>query len=380
MTVQNELRSLFALRPTPGRLLIAAEAAISIGLPLTLFTLIGQPQLGLLALPGAFSVMYLAGRNQLSRMALFPLIALGFVASSAIGVCASQNLVASLIALFLVAAVSATLCFGFDAGPPGALFFVLAAGASNHLAAPGASQGASTPGGLVVGMVTVGCLLAYGVVSLPLLVPAVQRRAARNRGDRKPATFHLDPISRLIVFRLIIASAIAVVVSAPLGVHRVYWVLMTVIAILQNGHRIRLTARRGIHRVGGTLVGVGLFALIAAWSPTGLWLAALLAALNFVAELVILRNYGLGLVLITPLALTIAAQGHSAPPPQHHRGSGHRHTSRRRSCTSCVDTVNRASTVQAAVKHPTIAGGVTLDRRIFARDSTLAFSNAASSC
>jgi hypothetical protein len=315
MTVQNELRSLFALRPTPGRLLIAVEAAISIGLPLTLFTLTGQPQLGLLALPGAFSVMYLAGRDRLRRMVLFPLIALGFVASSAAGVGASQNLVASLIALFLVAAASAALCFGFDVGPPGALLFVLVAGASNRLAAPLASQGSAIPGGLVVGMVAVGCLLAYIVVLSPLLVPAVHRRAAGSRSDRRPATFHLDPISRAIVFRLIIASAIAIVVSAPLGVHRVYWVLMTVVAILQIGHHFRLTARRGVHRVGGTLVGVGLFALIAAWSPTGLWLAGLLAALNFVAELVILRNYGLGLVLITPLALTIAAQGHSVPLP-----------------------------------------------------------------
>jgi uncharacterized membrane protein YccC len=88
---------------------------------------------------------------------------------------------------------------------------------------------------------------------------------------------------------------------------------MTVAAILQNSHRIRLTVLRGIHRVAGTLVGVALFAVIGAWNPTGLWLAVVVAVLIFVAELLILRNYGLGLVLITPLALTIAAQGHSEP-------------------------------------------------------------------
>jgi uncharacterized membrane protein YccC len=93
----------------------------------------------------------------------------------------------------------------------------------------------------------------------------------------------------------------------------VYWVLLTVVAILQNDHRIRLTALRAVQRVGGTLVGVGLFAIIALWSPSGIWLAVLVAALIFVAQLVIMSNYGLGLVLITPLALTIAAQGHSEP-------------------------------------------------------------------
>jgi hypothetical protein len=313
MTVREEVRSLFALPPTPGRLLIAVEAAIAMGLPVAFFALVGQPLLGLLALSGAFSVMYLTGRNRLSRAALFPIIVLGFVASSVIGVAASQNFALALIALFLVAAVSAPLCFGFRVGPPGALFFVLIAGASSHLAAPVASQGADRPGGLVVGMVAVGCLGAYAVVVSPLLVPAVRSRATEAREERKPVTFRLDPISRLIVFRLIIASAIAVVVSAPLGVHRVYWVLLTVVAILQFDHHIRLTVLRGVQRVGGTLVGVGLFAIIAVWSPSGLWLALLVAALIFVAQLVTLSNYGLGLVLITPLALTIAAQGHSEP-------------------------------------------------------------------
>jgi hypothetical protein len=313
MTVRDELRSLLELHPNPGRLPVAVESAISIGLPVTLFTLLGHPQLGLLALPGAFSVMYLAGWNRRSRASLFPLIIVGSIACSVIGVVTSQNFVASLIALFLVACVSAALCFGFGVGAPGAVVFVLIAGASNRLAAPVASQGADIPGGLVVGMVAVGCLVAYLVELSPLLVPAVRRRAVGERGDRKPVTFHLDSISRLILFRQIVASTIAIVVSAPLGAHRVYWVLMTVAAILQNSHRIRLTALRGIHRVSGTLVGVALFALIAVWNPTGLLLAVVVAVLIFVAELFILRNYGLGLVLITPLALTIAAQGRSEP-------------------------------------------------------------------
>jgi hypothetical protein len=312
MNVRDEMRSLFTLPRTPGRLLTAVESGVAMGLPVALFTFVGQPLLGVLALPGAFSVMYLSDRNRRSRAARFPLVVVGLVASSVIGVATSQNLIASLIALALVAAVSAMLCFGLRVGPPGALFFVLIAGASSHLAAPIALQGADLSAGLVVGMVVVGCLVAYAVVLVPLLVPAVRRRASGD-GDRTPIAFRLDPISRLIVFRLIAASVIAVVVSAPLGVHRVYWVLLTVVAILQYDHHIRLTVLRGVQRVGGTLVGVGLFAIIAVWSPSGLWLAVFLAALIFIAQLVIMSNYGLGLVLLTPLALTIAAQGHSEP-------------------------------------------------------------------
>jgi len=85
-------------------------------------------------------------------------------------------------------------------------------------------------------------------------------------------------------------------------------VVVAVVAILQNGHRLRLTGLRAVHRVLGTLVGLGLFALVSLASPSGIGLALLLMALQFVVELVVIRNYGLALVFITPLALTIAAQ------------------------------------------------------------------------
>ena len=158
-------------------------------------------------------------------------------------------------------------------------------------------------------MAAVGVAIAYLIVMIPLLLPSVRERDFEAHVRREPWRFDLTGDNRVIVIRLAIASAIAVLVSAPLGVHRTYWVLLTVIAILQNGRRLRLTALRGIHRVLGTLLGLGLFTLVMLWGPKGLWLALLLALLQFVVELVVIRNYGLALIFITPLALTIAAQG-----------------------------------------------------------------------
>jgi uncharacterized membrane protein YccC len=85
--------------------------------------------------------------------------------------------------------------------------------------------------------------------------------------------------------------------------------MVAAVVILQNGHRIKLTAIRAVHRVAGTILGVGLFALIMLWNPHDLVLALLLVVLQFAVEMVVVRNYGLALILITPLALTIAAQG-----------------------------------------------------------------------
>jgi uncharacterized membrane protein YccC len=81
--------------------------------------------------------------------------------------------------------------------------------------------------------------------------------------------------------------------------------------ILQNGHQVRFGATRAVQRVLGTFVGLGLFALVLLWNPHNVVLALFLMVLQFAVELVVVRNYGLALVLITPLALVIATQGAS---------------------------------------------------------------------
>jgi uncharacterized membrane protein YccC len=121
--------------------------------------------------------------------------------------------------------------------------------------------------------------------------------------------FEFDAITRVIFIRLVIGVTAAILIAVPLAVPRSYWVIVAVVVILQNGHQLRLTAFRAVHRVVGTIIGVGLFALIGLWNPSGLALALLLVALQFVVESFIVRNYGLALIFITPLALTIAAQG-----------------------------------------------------------------------
>jgi uncharacterized membrane protein YccC len=186
---------------------------------------------------------------------------------------------------------------------------MLVAGTSIRLTAPARLDGVGLPGWLVITLVAGGATMAYLIVMVPLVVRSVRHRDLEARRSREPARFDLSGDTRVILIRLAIASALAVALSAPLGIHRAYWVLLTVIAILQNGRRLRLTALRGIHRVLGTFIGLGLFALLIIWAPHGLLLALLVAVLQCLVQLVVTRNYGVALVFITPLALTIASQG-----------------------------------------------------------------------
>jgi uncharacterized membrane protein YccC len=60
---------------------------------------------------------------------------------------------------------------------------------------------------------------------------------------------------------------------------------------------------RGVHRLVGTLLGLGLAALLLAQDLPGLALILVVVALQAAAELLVGRNYALALIAITPLAL-----------------------------------------------------------------------------
>jgi hypothetical protein len=309
VTLRDDIRDLFTFRESPVRWPIAVAAGLAIGLPIAVLTLLGQPQLGLIASTGGFTALYFSNRPRRERAVFLPFIAVGLVAAGAIGAAVAWSVVLSLAAMLVLTIAGSVILLGFGAGPPGGLFFMLVAGASIRLTAPKSLDGVGLHGGLVIGMLAIGAAIAYVIVIVPLLLPAVRRRDLDAFASRQHFRFDPTGDTRVIIIRLSIASVIAVLVSAPLGVHRTYWVLLTVIAILQNGRYLRLTTLRGIHRVLGTFVGLGLFALVLLWDPHGLWLALLLAVLQFIVELVVIRNYGLALIFITPLALTIAAQG-----------------------------------------------------------------------
>src|SRR4029078_10688196 len=73
---------------------------------------------------------------------------------------------------------------------------------------------------------------------------------------------------------------------------------------------MRSTLPRGIARGSGTWVGLVLAGLLLAMNPQGLWLAGILALLQFTVEMVGIPLYAVAAVFITPAALLIAAGGH----------------------------------------------------------------------
>jgi len=307
MGIGRELRRLVEVRPSPRRWPIAVNGGLALALPAVTLTLLGQPTLGLVASNGAFLALYLGDRPLLHRARRLPLIAAGLFASAVLAVLVAPFPLLTTVMIAAIAVTAAILTVGLRVGPPGSVFFAMVPGVMASMVAPVDHGGAGLDPLALLGVLAFGLVVAYLVVIAPLIVPAVRRRA---RADQPPAPlrFVTGHESRIVLTRVIIALGLAAAVSVPLGSHRSYWVIVTVVAILQSGIHRRLTTVRAANRILGTVLGAGIFLAVVLLDLDGILLVLVLAALQFAVELVIVRHYGLALVFITPLALLVAVR------------------------------------------------------------------------
>ncbi|XUZ99279.1 FUSC family protein [Streptomyces araujoniae] len=159
---------------------------------------------------------------------------------------------------------------------------------------------------------------AYGTERSELYGIDAERTALRDPGRRRAARRtllrSLGPGSPLlpVAARTLVGCALAGLLCAALGVGRPAWVIVTAASLYQAN--ITLTWNRTLQRTLGNLLGVLVFAAVLPLSRTAP-LALVLCCLffGFAAEALITRNYWLGSVAVTPMALLVLEFG--APHP-----------------------------------------------------------------
>lgn len=109
--------------------------------------------------------------------------------------------------------------------------------------------------------------------------------------------------------RIALAALLAGGLTVALDLGRPDWAVVTVTVLLHQGpDRVRGTYR-GVHRIGGTALGLVLFTGLYALEPRAWLLVLILMSLQFAIEMFVARNYGLAVVFITPLALLMGGGG-----------------------------------------------------------------------
>jgi hypothetical protein len=286
----------------------ALRCSIAVGVPLVLLALLGHFELAGFAGFGAFTAFYGRALRFLFRSRQQALIGALFTASVGAGLLAAHLPGAPWSTLgVLVVVVAFTALVGDVVAwkPAGPMFFVFAAGAASALPARDAS----------------GMLLAVGVTAaaaaFAVLVGAVGglvRRDGWQRGPLRVARVR-DVLargsgSRSTLVDVVLAVACAGLVVACAGLDHGYWALIAAAAPFSvPGPTKRLA--RGLLRIGGTCAGLAVAAAVLALGlpPWAVIVAIVVAQLG--AELFVLRNYGIALLFITPLAMLLGTPGSS---------------------------------------------------------------------
>ena len=287
--------SLAPRAPIGDALAAGTQAAVAalIVLPLALLSpwphLVGFASLGALVALFARFAPAAQRRAQMLRVALLQVgsvAAMSMTAWLGLGL-ELQLLVLALCGVFFLA------CEAGRFGAPGPLIFVFAASASM---APALS---TTQLLERIAVTAVAALVAWLVCALS--DPARRRRVSMvSPAAGAPAQW------RFVVGRIIVGTAAAAFVTHAAGAAYPGWAAMGALAVLQAA-RMHLGLQRALQRVVGTAIGALLVGCLLAMQPSAWTIIGVLALVQVATELVIGRNYAIGQVLVTPMALLMTA-------------------------------------------------------------------------
>ena len=286
-------RALLTLVPTAGDRRAAIRLTISVGVPALALLLAGWPNLIIYAAFGAFTGMY--GRDEPHQLRVIHQTQAAAMlvggATMGIGLAALAVRPWELIATEAVlAAAGSVIADRNRLKPAGPFFAIFALGAC-----------ASVP---PAGPWWCAVLICLGSAGIAILVGFAGWLADRSWQPR--ATRALQSASsrgvRIHALRYLLAVGAAGCLGQLMGIGHPYWA-MAAAAVPLAAETLRGRIGRGIHRVVGTLAGVGVTALILLPHPSPVAVVLIVIALQFPTELFMTRHYGLALSFFTPMIL-----------------------------------------------------------------------------
>jgi uncharacterized membrane protein YccC len=131
------------------------------------------------------------------------------------------------------------------------------------------------------------------------------QRASELMLGRRPGGSGRISVQVVPALRMTLGTGAAGGAALLLGLGHGYWAAISAAAVLHSVN-IRTTAQRAAQRTLGTAVGLLIAVGVLAAHPGPAGLALVIVVLEFLLEFVVVRNYALGVVFVTPLALLLS--------------------------------------------------------------------------
>ncbi len=291
-------RELVRISPAPHAHRVAVRAALAVSLPMAVLAALGRSDLAVYATFGAFAAVYGGGRRSSVRWRLQATVG-GILAAAVItGALLALSPYRGWLGIPLTAgwaALGAALSDRNRWRPPGPMFPVFAVATASAIP--------STPATVLAAAVVV---IAAAALAVGLGLAELAWTRLLNRPADPPAApgppMPSAARQRLHLIRCAVVVLVAGSIATGVGIGHPYWAMVAAVAPLAV-FSLRGQVARGILRVAAAAIGLVLAAALLALGLPVWSTLLLIAGLQAAAELLVVRNYGLALVFITPLAL-----------------------------------------------------------------------------
>jgi hypothetical protein len=291
---------LVAVRPLqPGAGWGSVRAGISVLVPLLILVLIDHVDWTLYGTFGAFTSLYGRERVDLHRVVRQSAAGLALILSVTLGALVAISDSRTWLAIPIAAAVAVAASYisaRHQWTPPGSLFQVFGFAAVASIPAKASDL---VPAVVVVSL---SALFAVLVGNLGALI-----RRARHTADPPAPELPIGGATSgawLYAIQSGLGVAIAGAIATGGGIGRPYWAMISAVVPLM-AHDFTSQLVRGLHRMIGTLIGLGVAWLLLEPDLPDAAIVVCVAAFQLITELLVARNYALALISITPLALLI---------------------------------------------------------------------------
>lgn len=195
----------------------------------------------------------------------------------------------------LVAVLVMMACRYYRVVPPAALFFVMAA-----------AIGAYAPGVITDVPVKLG-VFALGSIGAVVIGFFYSAHILRFRDPLPSVPPPEDLLDEVVIEPLLIGLFVGLSLAAAqlLALDKPYWVPISCLAVIQ-GVTLRAVWNRQVHRIVGTIIGLGLTWLLVSYAADPWAIAAAVIVLTFCIETAIVRHYAFAAIFITPMTILLA--------------------------------------------------------------------------
>ena len=292
--LRSELQQLMTINTSDRVWQMPFAAALASGLPLLVGAYFDHMDYGLVSSLGGLVFLYLLNTPLYHRMVSLMACAFALIACYTLGIMSHFFPLLMMPVLIFTAILVTMVCRFYGLGPPGSLFFIMAA----SIGAYSPVEVMELP--LMVGLITLGCLLAC-MVAFFYSVYILRLQPPKPVPPLPPATFDFVVFDSVVIGVFV---GISLALAQALQLEKAYWVPVSCLAVIQ-GQSLRAVWNKQLHRVIGTGIG-----LLVAWGllllPLDKWsMSVTMMALAFVTEMAVVRHYGFAAIFITPLTILL---------------------------------------------------------------------------